>query len=57
MAMMSLRLSMMGISLSCIEQMSDPLSSRGSRTDKTVSSNALSLLVIVSLQYGSTSLP
>ena len=47
MFMMSLRLSGVGISLSCMEQMRDPLSSLGSRTDNTVSSNALSLLVML----------
>ena len=47
MAMMSLRLSLMGISLSCMEQTSDPLSSLGSRTVNTVSSNALRVLVML----------
>ena len=47
MFMMSLRLSMMGISLSWMEQMRDPLSSRGSRTVNTVSSNALNVLVML----------
>ena len=47
MAMMSLRLSFMGISLSWMEQMRDPLSSRGSRTVNTVSSNALRVLVML----------
>jgi len=47
MFMMSLRLSRVGISLSWIAQISDPLSSLGSRTDKTVSSNGLSLLVML----------
>ena len=47
MFMMSLRLSMMGISLSWMEQMRDPLSSRGSRTVNTVSSNALNALVML----------
>lgn len=46
MFMMSLRLSFMGISLCCMEQTSDPLSSRGSRTVNTVSSNALNVLVM-----------
>ena len=47
MFMMSLRLSFMGISLSCMEQTSDPLSSLGSRTVNTVSSNALRVLVML----------
>ena len=47
MFMMSLRLSVMGISLSWMEQMRDPLSSRGSRTVNTVSSNALRVLVML----------
>lgn len=47
MFMMSLRLSLMGISLSCMLHTSDPLSSRGSRTDNTVSSNALNVLVML----------
>jgi len=47
MAMMSLRLSLTGISLSWMEQMRDPLSSRGSRTVNTVSSNALRVLVML----------
>ena len=46
MFMMSLRLSFMGISLSCMLHTSDPLSSLGSRTDNTVSSNALRVLVM-----------
>ena len=44
MFMMSLRLSLTGISLSCMKQTSDPLSSLGSRTVKRMSSASLSLL-------------